>query len=65
MNNTVAEYREMKLNTLTALVSQIEQELLELKEAVRTGKEKNHAQLRLKKSAIAQAKTVIKEKSNK
>lgn len=65
MNKSVAEYREMEEKTLTAEVSHKEQELIELREAVRTGKEKNHARLRVVKSDIARAKTILKEKSNK
>ena len=65
MSNAVAEYRDMDLEALILSVGRVEQELLELKEAVRIGKEKNHARLRIVKSEVARAKTVLKEKSSK
>jgi|GEM_PF-2570557 ribosomal protein L29 len=65
MINSVAEYREMEPKNLTLRVGQLELELLELKEAVRNAKEKNHAHLKVIKKEIARAKTVLKEKDNK
>lgn len=62
MNDSVVEFREMESDTLRLHISQREQDLLELKEGVRTGKEKNHAKLRVVKSEIARAKTVLNEK---
>jgi len=55
------DFREMDSARLTSRIEELKQELAHLEEAVRSGKEKNHAKIGLLKREIAQALTLQRE----
>jgi len=61
MNTSAKELREMGSKSLSVHVNKLEADLLELKEGVMTGKEKNHAKLRVVRRDIARARTILRD----
>lgn len=56
------DFRALDVPALTARLEQLRQEYASAHEAVRAGKEKNHARLALLRRDIARAQTVLREK---
>lgn len=57
------DLRELTPSELPAKLDQLTQEYYALREAVRSGKEKNHAKLRYARRAVARATTVLRQKA--
>jgi len=55
------ELRQLSEEELSGRIEQMQADYIEITEAVRSGKQKNHAQLKDLRSAIARAKTVLIE----
>ena len=60
----IQEQREVEIGRLRAHVDGLYDKLASVWEDIRSGKEKNHAQLKSLKRQIAQAKTILKERSH-
>jgi large subunit ribosomal protein L29 len=64
MTSTVQDFREMSVEHLDRRVQELAQELVQLREEVRFGKEKNHAKIGLLKREVARVRTILKEKNS-
>ena len=56
------DLRELSAEALTARLATEQAEAATLREAIRAGKEKNHAALKAKRVDIARIKTIMREK---
>ena len=60
-----AELRHADLTAVTQQLATAQAEYFATQEAIRTGKEKNHAQLRQLRRQIARVRTILKEQQSK
>jgi large subunit ribosomal protein L29 len=56
------DFREMDTERLAGRIAELRQEIMNVREAVRSGKEKNHAKLRQLKREMARALTLRRER---